>query len=457
MAYRKQIRKRLSWLRLITSIADLVAILVTLLTTRLATILLFEATHLRFVGQGAGLVILLAIPTWLIFLSFIYFTDTYALFSGLDFYESALKSTFISFSFISIVGFIFQLDAARSFVLIGLPLGCVFTLLFRWMLRQSVISARRRFQDQLPADLVLEVLDGEVAKGPSLNGTEHLKLVGHTSSNDEREITQLAISNKASFVLLRSSHTLTADCAVQLGWLLESEGIGLLIEPSGGSIFRPGRSSLVPHPTTTLLRVRTVHLTAPQRIAKRGLDVVLSSVFTLVVSPIVLLGALAVLLSDGRPAFFRQRRVGRSGRVFGIVKLRTMRISTMPEIGTVDHYSGPFSKNPDDPRVTKVGRFLRRWSIDELPQLLSVLTGKMSLVGPRPRLEHEVSDSPMSHRRLQARPGITGIWQVSGRSQIPLDQAEMLDVEYVDGWSLTADLAIILRTIRVVIRHEGAF
>jgi lipopolysaccharide/colanic/teichoic acid biosynthesis glycosyltransferase len=457
VTYRKKFRKRQLRLRLISLIVDLVAILATLFSTTLTTILLFDVTHLRFMGQGAVLVILLAIPTWLIFLSFVFFTDTYALFSGLDFYESALKSTFFSFSFVSLVGFIFELDAARSFVLIGLPLGCLFTLLLRWMLRQTIIAVRRRFQDQFPVDVVLEVRGGEASQGLSLDGTEHLKLVGHTSSNDEREITQLAVSNMASFVLLRSSNALTTERTVRLGWLLESEGIGLLVEPHGGSILRPGRSSLIPHPSTTLLRVRTIHLTAPQRIAKRGFDIALSLVLTIAFSPFVLLGALVILLSEGRPAFFRQRRVGRSGRVFQIVKLRTMRNSSTPYTGTVDHYDGPFSKNPNDPRVTKVGRFLRRWSIDELPQLLSVLTGKMSLVGPRPRMEHEVSDSPMSHRRLEARPGITGIWQVSGRSHIPLDQAEMLDVEYVDGWSLTSDLAIILRTIRVVIRHEGAF
>jgi lipopolysaccharide/colanic/teichoic acid biosynthesis glycosyltransferase len=153
----------------------------------------------------------------------------------------------------------------------------------------------------------------------------------------------------------------------------------------------------------------------------------------------------------GWPVVFVQKRIGRDGKLFSIWKLRTMKAGE-----GADAPLG-MSKNPDDPRITAAGRVLRRWSIDEVPQFLNVLVGNMSVVGPRPRMPEELVSSNISSRRLRAKPGITGPWQTSGRSLMTLNEADALDVNYVDSWSLLGDVVIVLRTIRVVVSGRGAF
>jgi lipopolysaccharide/colanic/teichoic acid biosynthesis glycosyltransferase len=175
--------------------------------------------------------------------------------------------------------------------------------------------------------------------------------------------------------------------------------------------------------------------------------------------PLLVLALLVRLTTPG-PAFYRQERVGRAGRAFRIAKLRTMvadadaqRADLVAAFGTTDHF-----KMVDDPRITPLGRFLRRWSIDELPQLWNVLKGDMSLVGPRPGLPEEVARCEEEvTRHLLVRPGITGLWQVSGRSQLPWEERLRLDLHYVDNWSLALDVQILFRTVTAVLRRHGAY
>ncbi len=195
---------------------------------------------------------------------------------------------------------------------------------------------------------------------------------------------------------------------------------------------------------------------------KRLFDVVGASMLLLMLSPLLLLCALAIMLEDGRPVLFRQQRTGWRGRPFGMLKLRTMRHDAEAQRESVaggNVHSGPVFKAEDDPRVTRVGRFLRRYSLDELPQLWNVLRGEMSLVGPRPLPVYETARFARfrDRRRLSVLPGLTGLWQVSGRSEIP-DFAEWvrLDLEYIDRWSLWLDVRILLRTIPVVLSGQGA-
>jgi lipopolysaccharide/colanic/teichoic acid biosynthesis glycosyltransferase len=194
-----------------------------------------------------------------------------------------------------------------------------------------------------------------------------------------------------------------------------------------------------------------VHLSDGQRLLKRSFDVGFAAIALVVLTPLLVAGMMAVLLTMGWPVVFVQKRLGRDGKLFSIWKLRTMNNGE-----GIDAPVG-MSKNPNDPRVTAVGRVLRRWSIDEIPQFFNVLAGNMSVVGPRPRLPEEVVSSSVSSRRLRAKPGITGLWQTSGRSLMTLAEADALDVNYVDSWSLLGDVVIVLRTIRVVISGRGAF
>jgi len=178
-------------------------------------------------------------------------------------------------------------------------------------------------------------------------------------------------------------------------------------------------------------------------------------------APVLAAVALAVRLDSPGPVLFRQVRVGRYGRAFQIYKFRTMHVDAERRLAEVRHLNeqdGVLFKIRDDPRVTRVGRYLRRFSLDELPQLFNVLGGTMSLVGPRPPLPREVAAYPAdARRRLAVRPGMTGLWQVSGRSDLPWEEAVRLDLRYVENWSLTLDLVILLRTLTAVWRGAGAY
>jgi lipopolysaccharide/colanic/teichoic acid biosynthesis glycosyltransferase len=190
-------------------------------------------------------------------------------------------------------------------------------------------------------------------------------------------------------------------------------------------------------------------------------DVVVSALGLLALSPLLAVIAVAVKLDSRGPVFFRQERHGRGGSIFRIVKFRTMRVGAEQErlaLAPMNEVDGALFKMKEDPRVTRVGRILRRTSLDELPQLWNVLKGEMSLVGPRPFVVHESSQiTGWASRRLDITPGITGLWQVLGRTDIPFDEMVKLDYIYVTNWSLFWDLKILFQTIPVVLSRRGAY
>ena len=198
-----------------------------------------------------------------------------------------------------------------------------------------------------------------------------------------------------------------------------------------------------------------------RRGGKRLLDIVGASAGLLLASPVLLAAAVAIRLDSPGPVFHRAVRVGRGGRKFRFLKLRSMRVGAEELRGLLLHLNqaqGPAFKLHDDPRVTRVGRILRKTSLDELPQLWHVLRGDMSLVGPRPPFPEEVEQyEPWMLRRLSVRPGLTCLWQVSGRSDLPFDEWMRLDLEYVDRCSFPLDLSILLRTIPAVLSARGAY
>lgn len=195
-------------------------------------------------------------------------------------------------------------------------------------------------------------------------------------------------------------------------------------------------------------------------VAKRCFDATGAALGLLVVSPILLAAAIAIRVTSGPGVFFTQTRVGRHGNPFTVYKLRTMvhdAESMLPELMAENEASGPMFKMTNDPRVTPVGRFLRKTSVDELPQLFNVLKGDMSLVGPRPALPHEaVQWNDDLKERLRVKPGITGNWQVNGRFTASIEDYQRLDLYYVDNWSLVSDLVILAKTIPAVLQRNGA-
>ena len=196
---------------------------------------------------------------------------------------------------------------------------------------------------------------------------------------------------------------------------------------------------------------------------KRSFDIVASGLGLLAISPILIASAIAIKLDSRGPVFFKQARHGRGGREFKIFKFRSMVVDAearrfeMAELNQMEG-GGPLFKIHDDPRITRVGAFLRKWSIDELPQLWNVLRGEMSLVGPRPFVIHESEQiTGWASRRLETTPGITGLWQVLGRNDIPFEEMVKLDYVYVTNWSLWWDIKILVQTLPTVLNRRGAY
>jgi exopolysaccharide biosynthesis polyprenyl glycosylphosphotransferase len=210
-----------------------------------------------------------------------------------------------------------------------------------------------------------------------------------------------------------------------------------------------------------LLDVREPPSRRLARLVKRFVDVVVAAVITVVSLPLLALLALAIRLESPGAPLLRQKRVGLNGRIFTCFKFRTMRPdaeAVLPTLAPLNETEGLTFKMRQDPRCTPLGRRIRRWSLDELPQIWNVLLGDMSLVGPRPPLPAEVASYEARHmRRLEVKPGMTGIWQVSGRSNLSFDEMVMMDIFYVDNWSPTLDLRILVRTVIAVLRRHGAY
>jgi exopolysaccharide biosynthesis polyprenyl glycosylphosphotransferase len=210
-----------------------------------------------------------------------------------------------------------------------------------------------------------------------------------------------------------------------------------------------------------LIHVTTPTLEGGQRVAKRLFDVLVAGLLILGALPAMILVSILIKLDSSGPVLFRQQRVGIEGRLFAMLKFRSMVVDAedrLADLARSNEGSGPLFKMKKDPRVTRLGGFLRRFSIDELPQLLNVLSGSMSLVGPRPPLPREVEAYESDvRRRLLVKPGLTGLWQVSGRSNLSWQDSVRLDLYYVENWSLAGDLVIILRTVRAVFHSSGAY
>lgn len=245
----------------------------------------------------------------------------------------------------------------------------------------------------------------------------------------------------------------------RLAWQLEGTGIDLVVAPQLTDIAGP-RVHIRPIEGLPLLHVEEPTLSGLGWLAKNLLDRVAAGLGLLLLAPIFIAVAVAIQLSDRGPVFFRQPRVGHEGRTFRVWKFRTMYVDAEDRLASLvdqNESDGMLFKIKEDPRVFPVGRFLRGSSLDELPQLINVLKGEMSLVGPRPLPADDGDFLGDVRRRLLVRPGITGLWQVSGRSDLSWDEAVRLDLYYVDNWSLAYDLSILWRTIGVVVARKGAY
>jgi exopolysaccharide biosynthesis polyprenyl glycosylphosphotransferase len=261
-------------------------------------------------------------------------------------------------------------------------------------------------------------------------------------------------------VILVGAERLPDEELLELLRSVRLRGVPLRVVPGALALMR-GHPVLSETMGLPLLEVRYPRLDNTQRVLKRALDVAVSVGGLALLSPLFLAVALAIRLDSPGPILFRQKRVGADGKVFLCYMFRSMYEGAerlQEELEPVNEAGGPVFKIKDDPRVTPVGRFLRRWSLDELPQLVNVLKGEMSLVGPRPLPIRDFHRMEEAHkRRLGAIPGMTGYWQISGRSNLSFEEMVRLDLYYIENWSLSFDVKIILHTIGAVLRREGAY
>jgi exopolysaccharide biosynthesis polyprenyl glycosylphosphotransferase len=269
-----------------------------------------------------------------------------------------------------------------------------------------------------------------------------------------------AVAQGADVVIVLPCHHFDPVTLRRLGWQLEGEGVDLVVASGIVDVDR-SRALTVRAGGLHLVHVRHAELTGSRRLVKQLWERPAAALALLLLSPVLAVVCLAIRLDSPGPALFRQVRIGKDSEPFVMHKLRTMTTDAEDRLTTLSGNSDAdrvLFKMRQDPRVTRLGRLLRRYSIDELPQLLNVVRGEMSLVGPRPPLASEVLDyDGDTLRRLAVRPGMTGLWQVSGRSDLPWDQTVRLDLSYVDNWSLGLDALIIVRTLRAVVGHRGAY
>jgi exopolysaccharide biosynthesis polyprenyl glycosylphosphotransferase len=396
--------------------------------------------------------------------------------AGTDEYKRVVNASLATAAMAGITCFLLRYPLSRGFFVLAFLVGIPLLVMGRFVLRRSLQQARRRGAllhrvviagSEAHVDEIASVLRRETWLGYNVIGALAPELGGRTITHSgipllgtSSSIAQVALDAKADVVFLAGGAFSSAAEMRRLAWELEHEDVQVVIAPSVTDVSSE-RVSVRPVGGLPLIHLEKPRSDAAVRRAKRTFDIVGSLGLILVFSPVLALAALQVYYHDRGPMLFRQARVGRDGKTFGVWKFRTMVTNAeqlLAQLHQEQGYESGLFKMENDPRVTRPGRWLRRFSVDELPQLWNVLRGDMSLVGPRPPLAHEVAqyDDDMT-RRLRVRPGMTGLWQVSGRSELAWTEAIRLDLYYVDNWSMLQDLTILAKTFGAVFSSRGAY
>ncbi len=402
------------------------------------------------------------------------------LFVGTDEYQRVIRSGLALTATLALVSYACEIRLARGYVVIALPLATLACVLTRFTLRKILHRARRRRGACMRRVIVVghELAVVGITRQLRRERYHGLKVVGaclppiNTKGWHDGQVGDIPVLGTfdevapairrvgADTVLVLSCPELDGHALRRLAWRLERDDIDLIVASSLVDV-AGDRTTIRPVDGLPMLHVEHPTLVGARRVVKTVFDRVGALLLLAGLSPLLALLALAVRIDSSGPVLFRQVRVGKDGREFVMFKFRTMHTDAEARLAELRHLNegdGVLFKLRDDPRVTRVGRFLRKFSLDELPQLLNVLTGNMSLVGPRPPLPQEVAAyADDVHRRLAVRPGMTGLWQVSGRSDLPWEEAVRLDLRYVENWSLSLDLVILLRTLSAVTRGAGAY
>lgn len=396
--------------------------------------------------------------------------------AGTDEYRRVVESGFVVFTLLAIISYVTAAQLARGYVLVVVPVTLALTLFHRHLLRTWLYRLRLRgLANQRVlvvgrADTVLAVIEqfrrepqhGLHAVGACVLPAEvHVpQLGGVPVMGAPAEALSAVEALKVDVVAVVSHPDLSGSTLRRLAWALEERGVELVVSPGIVEVAGP-RLSIRPVAGLSLLHLERPAIVGARRVVKNVVDRALGGLILVVASPLMLAIALLVKLTSPGPVLFAQTRVGAGGQEFRMLKFRSMVVEAerrVADLAHLDDGNGVLFKVRKDPRVTRVGAVIRRFSLDELPQLLNVLRGDMSLVGPRPPLPGEVARyDDDATRRLRVRPGLTGLWQVSGRSDLSWEESLRLDLRYVDNWTLTMDLTIMWRTVRAVLTGAGAY
>ncbi len=453
----------------------------------LLVIVTFTAIYLRqavpgFRNEGRDVDQLVApiaaglIPAWLALFALAGTYERRWLGSGPQEFKRVLNMSLLVAALLGVTAYLFDYPLSRGFFIFLFSIGIPLLLLGRWVMRRvlHVALSSGKFNtrvlvagEQSHVDDLLRVIERNRWLG--------YRPVGLLMRNHEQgmeapgglpvlgtprdAVTAIEASQADAVVFAEGSFSRAHDFN-RLARALEDVDAQTIVVPALTDI---SASRMTVRPVAGIPLVHVERPTAARATAwtKRVFDIFGASVAILLSWPIMLAVALAIKLDDGGPILFRQVRVGTKGKEFECLKFRSMVVNAeelKAELMAKNEADGALFKMEDDPRITRVGGFIRRYSLDEFPQFFNVLFGDMSLVGPRPALPSEVQ-TYKSHvlRRLDVRPGITGLWQVSGRSDLDWDETVRLDLYYVDNWSMLQDIAILLRTVRVVLLGSGAY
>ena len=427
--------------------------------------------------QQLGL-LLLVVAGWIASLWVFRTRESRVLCVGVTEYRRVVSATTMTFGILGIALGIAQVDDARNYFLLAFPAGLLALVLERWLWRRWL--ARRSLAGKALSRVVIVgnredvtyVVDqvrrklglayavvGAVIEEGNLDGAS-FGMSSLPTSNDLDNVSVTAAQLGADAVIVAGSLRNRSNYVQELSWSLEGTATDLILATSLANVAGP-RIHLRPVEGLPLIHVEVPQFEGGRHALKRGFDIAVAGTAILVLAPLLLLVALIIRLDSPGPVLFRQERVGRDGSKFTMLKFRSMVVTAEDELAALRQFNegaGALFKIRDDPRVTRVGRFIRKHSIDELPQLWNIVIGDMSVVGPRPPLPSEVLDyEEHVHRRLYIRPGLTGMWQVNGRSTLDWEESVKIDLFYVENWSLVGDIVIMWRTLREVRTPIGGF
>ena len=432
---------------------------------------------LPYLGQlpYASLTFIL-VPCWIFFLFLAHGYDKKIIGIGLQEYRRVVIATFCFFGAIAMVSYLLKAALSRSLFIIGLPLGIVLLVLSRWICRQVVDYMRPK--GWITPTLVVgheDTIRPVLKRLTSVSWTGYrpvaISVIGYISTLDLQDLREdypdlsvvpsddieMALENTDISAIIVAGGSPPSQVR-ELSWRLDKYDIDFLVSPVVMDVAGP-RMAVRAADGLTFVHVDLPEFRGWKLVVKRAFDIVFSAMFLILFSWLYLIVAIAVKMDDGGPVIFTQKRIGKDQQEFTIHKFRTMQVNAEQMIGDLMDSQGSqaFFKPKNDTRVTNVGRILRKWSLDELPQFWDVLIGSMSIVGPRPQIDKEVAEYADHHyRRLLVKPGITGPWQISGRNDLSVEDSFRLDLSYVDNWSPITDALIILKTLRSVISHQGA-